>query len=540
MLLPPPPAAGEETGCLPPLAAAATTLPFRQLINKMRVMQLTGQPLSLSEIAHVALGHTRVEVASSVHARIQHSRKVVEDIVAQGGVVYGVSTGFGKLSDIQIAAGELRQLQLNLVRSHACGVGRPLSEPETRAMMLLRANVLALGFSGIRLDVIELLVEMLNHGVHPVIPEKGSVGASGDLAPLAHLALTLIGEGEAIYQGERMSGAAALRGAGLNPITLEAKEGLALLNGTQGMHAVGGLALFRAKRLSRVADVAGAMTLEALKGTPAAFDPRIQDARPHPGQIAVAEHLLSLLRDSEIRKSHLKNDPRVQDAYSLRCMPQVHGAVRGVFAHCEEVLQIESGSATDNPLVFTDTGDVISGGNFHGAPLAFALDYAAIALTDLMSISERRIERLTNPDTNEGLPAFLARQPGKQSGFMIAHVAAAALLNEAKVLSHPSSVDNVPTSAGKEDHVSMGMTGALKLRTIVENAEHVIAIELLAAAEALEHRRPLKGGVGVERAYGILRSIAPPVTQDRALSGDIALVAAAIREGKFDSEKEKL
>ena len=468
----------------------------------MRVMQLTGQPLSLSEIADVALDHAPVEVASSAHARIRDSRKIIEEIVAQGGVVYGISTGFGKLSDIHIAADELRQLQLNLVRSHACGVGRPLSESEARAMMLLRANVLALGFSGIRLEVIELLVEMLNHSVHPVIPEKGSVGASGDLAPLAHLALTLIGEGEAIYQGERMSGAAGLREAGLKPITLEAKEGLALLNGTQGMHAVGGLALFRGKRLSRVADVAGAMTLEALKGTPAAFDPRIQDARPHSGQIAVAKNLLSLLRDSEIRKSHLENDPRVQDAYSLRCMPQVHGAVRGVLAHCEEVLQIESGSATDNPLVFADTGDVISGGNFHGAPLAFALDYAAIALTDLMSISERRIERLTNPDTNEGLPAFLARQPGKQSGFMIAHVAAAALLSEARVLAHPSSVDNVPTSAGKEDHVSMGMTGALKLRTIVDNAENLIAIELLTAGEALEHRRPLKGGAGVERAYG--------------------------------------
>lgn len=503
-------------------------------------MQLTGKPLSLSEIALVALGRAPVEVASAVHGRIHDSRRVIEEIVARGGVVYGVSTGFGKLSDIQIAAAELRQLQLNLVRSHACGVGRLLSEPEVRAMMLLRANVLALGFSGIRLEVIEFLVEMLNRGVYPVIPEKGSVGASGDLAPLAHLALTLIGEGEAFYQGERMSGAAALEGAGLKPITLEAKEGLALLNGTQGMHAVGGLALFRAKRLSRVADVAGAMTLEALKGTPAAFDPRIQDARPHPGQIAVAEHLLSLLRDSEIRRSHLEGDPRVQDAYSLRCMPQVHGAVRGVFAHCEEVLQIESGSATDNPLVFADTGDVISGGNFHGAPLAFALDYAAIALTDLMSISERRIERLTNPDTNEGLPAFLARQPGKQSGFMIAHVAAAALLSEAKVLAHPSSIDNVPTSAGKEDHVSMGMTGALKLRTIVDDAEHVIAIELLTAAEALEHRRPLKGGAGVERAYDLLRLIAPPVTQDRALSGDIARVAAAIREGKFDSETEKL
>jgi len=331
-----------------------------------------------------------------------------------------------------------------------------------------------------------------------------------------------------------------LQQASIQSTQLEAKEGLALLNGTQAMHAVGGLALLRAKRLSRIADVAGAMTLEALKGTPAAFDPKIQNARPHPGQKAVAAHLVGLLEGSEIRQSHLTDDLRVQDAYSLRCMPQVHGAVRGALGHCEEILRIESGSATDNPLVFADNGEVISGGNFHGAPLALALDYAAIALTDLMSISERRIDRLINPDLNEGLPAFLARRPGIESGFMIAHVAAASLLNEAKVLSHPASVDSVPTSGGKEDHVSMGMTGALKLRTIVDNAENVIAIELLAAAEGLEHRRPLKAGVGVERAFVILRSIAPPVTQDRALSADIARVAVAIREGAFDSGKEKL
>ncbi len=503
-------------------------------------MQLIGQPLSLSEIAEVALGRIRVEVGPSVHGRVQASRNVIEEIVARSGTVYGVSTGFGKLSDIRIAAGELRHLQLNLVRSHACGVGQPLSEPEVRAMMLLRANVLALGFSGIRIEVIELLVEMLNRGVHPVIPEKGSVGASGDLAPLAHLALTLIGEGEAFYKGERMASSDALRSAGLEPVTLEAKEGLALLNGTQAMHSVGGLALFRAKRLSRVADVAGAMTLEALKGTPAAFDERIQNARPHPGQQAVAAHLLELLRGSEIRQSHLQDDPRVQDAYSLRCMPQVHGAVRGALAHCEEVMRVESASATDNPLVFAESGDVISGGNFHGAPLAFALDYAAIAITDLMSISERRTDRLVNPDSNEGLPPFLARRPGIESGFMIAHVAAAALLSEAKVLAHPASVDSVPTSGGKEDHVSMGMTGALKLRTIVDNAEHAIAIELLTAAEGLEHRRPLKAGVGVEHAFELLRSISPAVTEDRALSGDIARVAQAIREGKFDSESENL
>ncbi len=321
---------------------------------------------------------------------------------------------------------------------------------------------------------------------------------------------------------------------------MEAKEGLALLNGTQAMHAVGGLALWRAKRLSRVADVAGAMTLEALKGTPTAFDARIQNARPHPGQQAVAEHLRWLLRESEIRESHKVGDPRVQDAYSLRCMPQVHGAIRGALAHCEEVLDIESGSATDNPLVFADTGDVLSGGNFHGAPLALALDYAAIAVTDLMSISERRTDRLVNPDTSEGLPPFLAKHAGMHSGFMIPHVAAVALLNEAKILAHPASVDNLPTSGGKEDHVSMGMTAALKLRTIVENAENLIAIELLAAGTALEYRRPLKAGAAWKCAFEKLRSMVPALEEDRALSGDIARVADAIRAGEFDSEMEKI
>ena len=503
-------------------------------------MELAGQVMSLAEIAAVAIGGDKVKVARSAHERIKASRKVVEGIVSRDAVVYGVTTGFGKLSEVHISKNDLRQLQLNLVRSHACGVGRLLSEPEVRAMMLLRANVLALGLSGIRLEVIELMTEMLNLGVHPVVPEKGSVSASGDLAPLAHLALTLIGEGEAFYGEQRLLGADALRQAGLAPVQLEAKEGLALLNGTQAMHAVGGLALFRAKRLSRVADVSGAMSLDALKGTPTAFDPRIQEARPHPGQKAVAEHLLALLRDSEIRESHIAGDPRVQDAYSLRCMPQVHGAVRGALAHCEEILSIESGSATDNPLIFSESGDVLSGGNFHGAPLALALDYAAIALTDLMSMSERRIDRLVNPDLNEGLPPFLAPHAGMQSGFMIPHVTAVALLNEAKVFSHPASVDNLPTSGGKEDHVSMGMTGALKFRTIVDNAELLVAIELLAAAEALEFRRPLKGGVGVERAYQTVRSIVPPSMEDRSMSRDIEVIATALREGKFDSETEKL
>jgi len=503
-------------------------------------MQLAGQPLSLSEIAAVALGDVRIEVARSAHARINASRRIVEEIVARGEIVYGISTGFGKLADVQIPPGELRQLQLNLVRSHACGIGQPLSIPEVRAMMLLRANVLTLGLSGIRLEVIELLCELLNRGINPVIPEKGSVGASGDLAPLAHLALTLIGEGEAFHEGTRMPSLEALGKVGLRPAVLEAKEGLALLNGTQAMHAVGGLALLRSKRLSRVADVAGAMSLEALKGTPTAFDSRIHSVRPHAGQQAVAGHLVHLLRESEIRQSHLAGDPRVQDAYSLRCMPQVHGAVRGALAHCESVFEIESGSATDNPLVFAETGDVLSGGNFHGAPLALALDYAAIALTDLMSISERRTDRLVNPDLNEGLPPFLAPHAGTHSGFMILHVASVSLLSEAKVLAHPASVDNLPTSGGKEDHVSMGMTSALKLRAIVDNAEHLIAIELLSGAEALEFRRPLKGGAGVEQAYERVRSISPAVNEDRSLSPDIERVATAIRNGRFDSETEKI
>src|SRR3981081_584294 len=382
-------------------------------------MQLNGQPLALTQIAAVSLGAEPVEISPAVHARILAARKVIDDIVARDTVVYGVNTGFGKLADVQIPARELRQLQLNLVRSHACGIGEPLSEPEVRAMILLRANVLTLGFSGIRLELIQMLCEMRNRGVHPVVPEKGSVGASGDLAPLAHLSLTLIGEGEAFHHGERSPSGEALKKAGLRPVVLEAKEGLALLNGTQAMHAVGGLALFRAKRLARVADIVGAMTLEALKGTPTAFDSRIQKARPHPGQEAVADHLRHLRRDSEIRQPHLANDPRVQDAYSLRCMPQVHGAVRGALEHCENVLEIESASATDNPLVFAESGDVLSGGNFHGAPLALALDYAAIAVTDLMSISERRIDRLINPDINEHLPPFLTSNPGTSCGFMI-------------------------------------------------------------------------------------------------------------------------
>ncbi|HEV2448348.1 MAG TPA: histidine ammonia-lyase, partial [Candidatus Sulfopaludibacter sp.] len=427
------------------------------------------------------------------------------------------------------------------VRSHAGGVGQPLSEAESRGMLLLRANVLAKGYSGVRPALLQLLVAMLNAGVHPVIPEKGSVGASGDLAPLAHLALVVIGEGEAFFRGERMPGHEALRRAALKPMQLAAKEGLALLNGTQAMNAVGALAVARARRLTHLADLAGAMSLEALMGTPAAFDPRIHMARPHAGQVAAAEHLVRLLANSEIRESHRDHDTRVQDAYCLRCMPQVHGAVRGVLAHVASVLETEAGSATDNPLVFpplsTETlhDGVVSGGNFHGAPLSYAFDYAALALTDLAGIAERRIDRLLNPDINEGLPAFLSSDPGLSSGFMIAQIVAAALINECQVLSHPASTGSIPTDGGKEDHVSMGMTGALKLRQIVENVERVVAIELMCAAQGLEFRRPLRPGKEIERACDAVRAIVPHLDQDRVLAPDIEALAAAVRAGKFDA-----
>jgi histidine ammonia-lyase len=498
------------------------------------MLELNGQKLSLAQIAAVASGKESVSLSDSARQRAVKSREVVEKIVAEDRTVYGVNTGFGRLSDVRIKPSELRALQLNLVRSHACGLGNPLSIEESRAMLLLRANVLALGYSGCRPVVIDTLIALLESGVTPVIPEKGSVGASGDLAPLAHLAQTAIGEGEAFFNGQRMASLDALREAQVDALQLEAKEGIALLNGTQAMAAVGGLALHRSERVARVADVSGAMTLEALKGTPAAFDERIHAARPHRGQSEVAAHLRELLRDSQIRESHLENDPRVQDAYSLRCMPQVHGTVRDVLAHARDIVEIETGSATDNPLVFIDTGEVISGGNFHGAPLALAFDYAAMAVTDLMSITERRIDRLVNPDANEDLPPFLTTQAGSASGFMMLQIVAAALLNEAKVLAHPASIDNVPTDGGKEDHVSMGMTGAIKLRAIVELSEMMTALELIAAAQGLDYRAPLEPGQGVNKARQIVRKYIPTLTLDRAMSTEVERLARVIRDGEFD------
>jgi histidine ammonia-lyase len=499
------------------------------------MLELDGQRLTLKQIADVARDKEHVALSAAARLRCQQSRRVVEDIVNAGRTVYGVNTGFGKLSDVRIEPTQLAELQLNLVRSHACGLGHPLSIPESRAMLLLRANVLALGLSGARPELIDMLLLMLERGVTPVIPEKGSVGASGDLAPLAHLAMTVIGEGEAFFENERMLSGEALRRAGVEPMQLQVKEGLALLNGTQAMAAVGGLALFEAHKLLHIANVSGAMTLEALRGTPVAFDDRIQQARPQPAQIEVAAHLRELLQDSEIRSSHIENDPRVQDAYSLRCMPQVHGAVLNALDHACEVVEIETGSATDNPLVFTETGEVISGGNFHGAPLALSLDYAAIAMTDLMSIAERRIDRLVNPDSNEDLPPFLTTSPGISSGFMMMQVTAAALLNEARVWAHPASVDNVPTDGGKEDHVSMGMTTATKLRSIVRNAEMVTAIEFITAAQGLDYRAPLLPGKGVKTAHEIVRANVASLTTDRSMAADIERIVAVIRNGGFDS-----
>lgn len=497
------------------------------------MLELTGNTLTLEQIEEVANGG-EVGLCAAAARRCIESSETITQIIREGRTVYGVNTGFGLLSDVKISNEQLGQLQLNLVRSHCCGVGVPLSEEETRVLMLLRANVIAKGFSGARLETLQQLILMLNRGVVPVVPERGSVGASGDLAPLAHLALCMIGEGEALYQGSKMGAAEALSRANLKPVELGPKEGLALLNGTQSMCAVGALALARAERLVRQADVIGVITLEALLGTPVAFDPRISENRPHPGQIAAARHLAELCTESEIRESHRENDSRVQDAYSLRCMPQVHGMARGVLDHVRSVLETETGSATDNPLVFSDTGEVISGGNFHGAPVAAALDYAKVGLTALASISERRTDRLLNPSSNEGLPAFLAATPGLDSGQMISHVTAAALLNEMKTLSHPSSVDSVPTSGGKEDHVSMGMNAALHLRQVMQNLSWILAVEAIAASQAISCREPLKPSKPIQEAVERIRGIVPLMSGDQALSEPIDRLATALKRGLLD------
>lgn len=495
---------------------------------------IDGERLTLGEVERVARDFAPVEIAADARARVVRSRAVAERAVASGEIVYGVTTGFGRLADVAVPPDRIGEMQLNLVRSHACGVGPPFDIATVRAICLLRANVLAKGFSGVRPVIIDQLVEMLNRGVHPIIPSQGSVGASGDLAPLSHLALVLVGEGEAFVGGNRLAGREALRQAGLEPVSLSAKEGLALNNGTQVMTGIGVLALLDAERLVESAEVAGAMSLEGLRGTPDAFHAALHRIRPQPGQITSAERLRHLLAESEIRESHRHNDPRVQDAYALRCMPQVHGATRNALAYIRQVLETEINSATDNPLIFPDEdgGRVLSGGNFHGQPVAQVLDLLAIALTDLASISERRIERLVNPDLSD-LPAFLTADPGVNSGMMLAQITAAALVSESKVLAHPASVDSIPTGANREDHVSMGTTAARKATQVLRNAEVVIGIELLCAAQALDFLKPLRPGRGVGRAYRIVRERIPTLAGDRVLAPDIETAAALVREGRF-------
>jgi histidine ammonia-lyase len=432
---------------------------------------------------------------------------------------------------VRIEPAQARELQLNVVRSHACGVGEPLDARETRGLLLLRANTLAIGLSGVRPVVAELLCAFLNHGVHPVVPARGSVGASGDLAPLAHVALALVGEGDVLYQDRHQPALAAMQAAGLKPLALEAKEGLSLVNGTQAMLSVGLLALRSAELHVDTADVAGALSLDALRGSRKAFDERLHQARPHPGQMVTAKNIWRLTCGSEINKSH-EGCSRVQDAYSLRCMPQVHGAVRDALDYARRTFEIEMNSATDNPLVFAGEGDVISGGNFHGQPLATALDLMALALTQLGGISERRIDRMVNPLTSD-LPPFLTMSPGLESGFMLAQVTAAALASENKILAHPASADSIPTSGNKEDYVSMGMAAALKLRPLLSNLTAILAIELLAACQAIDLLAPLRTGRLAEKAKAVLRALSSPLTQDRPLHKDIARVARLVSEGAF-------
>ena len=513
----------------------------------MQALHINGNDLTLEDVRQVVYERRPVLLQPEARHAMDRARAVVDDLVENQRVAYAVNTGVGHLADLHISHQDIRKLQVNLLRSHAVGVGEPLSEAVTRAMMLLRANSLAKGFSGVRPLIIDTLGEMLNRGVHPVIPSQGSVGASGDLAPLAHLALVLIAEGEAVHQGKRMAAAEAMKRADVKPVTLEAKESISLINGTQAMLAVGLLVTLQAYILVDTANVIGALTLDALKGTDVAFDERIQKARPHSGQLLVAQNLRRMLEGSVIRESHLECQ-KVQDAYSLRCMPQVHGAVRDTLTHCRQVFEIEMNSAVDNPLVFPEEkkvgapkrgvgaavpGVILSGGNFHGQPLAFALDFLAIALSALAGISERRLERLVNPALNEGLPAFLAPGAGLNSGFMMPQVTAAALVSENKVLSHPASVDSITTSGNKEDFVSMGMTAANKLLQIVTNTRNVLAIEALAAAQALDFRAPLEASKRAQVAMAAVRSVSPPITEDRIFAPDFARVSALIATGKL-------
>jgi histidine ammonia-lyase len=506
----------------------------------LQALHINGNDLTFEAVREVAVEKRPVLLAPDAREAVNRARVVVDALVAGNKISYAITTGVGKLSDVHIVGDRVRELQINLVRSHAVGVGEPLSLSDTRAMMLLRANSLSKGNSGVRAITIDTICEMLNRGVTPMVPSQGSVGASGDLAPLAHLALALIGEGECFDEkGARIASSEALKRAQSKPLVLEAKEAVSLINGTQAMLAIGTMMLLAAEILVDTADVIGAMACDALKGTNVAFDERIQNARPHRGQIRTAANLRRLLEPSAIRDSH-RDCGRVQDAYSLRCIPQVHGAVRDTLAHCRTVFETEMNSAVDNPLVFVKNpkamdgeGDVLSGGNFHGEPLAFALDFLAIALSALAGISERRLERMVNPALSEGLPPFLAPGAGMNSGFMMAQVTAAALVSENKVLAHPASVDSITTSGNKEDFVSMGMTAANKLKKVVENTCHALAIEAMAAAQAIDFLAPLKTSKPLQQAHAFIRTVCATMEKDRVMYQDFARVAQLIASGKL-------
>jgi len=503
----------------------------------MKTVTLDGEHLSLEDVLEVAEGRAKVKISPSVAKKVRRSRDFIEKALRQGEKIYGVTTGFGMLSDQLIDRSQIEDLQRNLIRSHSVGVGPFFDEVTTRAITLLRANVIAMGYSGVRMEVLKRLVEMINKGVHPLVPEQGSVGASGDLAPLAHLASVLVGEGEATFRGKVMPGKKAMERARIPILILKAKEGLALVNGTQVMTAVGLLALLRAERLCKIADIVGACTLDALKGTLSAFDPDIQRVRPFPGQRAVSENFRKLGQKSEIAESH-KFCSKIQDAYSLRCIPQVHGAVRDALAYVRRTLEIEVNSATDNPLIFAEKRKILNCGNFHGEPVAFAADLLGIAVSELGGISERRIEKLINPALS-GLPAFLTSEGGLHSGLMMVQVSAAALASENKILAHPASVDSIPTSADKEDHVSMGTIAARKGRDIVNNVEQILAMELLCAIQGLEFLLPLKPGIGVQEAYHAIRKRVPPIKGDRRFSDDIKKIDLMIKSGELLSRVEK-
>ncbi len=494
---------------------------------------LTGDDLALGDVWEVAVGGREAKLAARAVQRMERARSLVDE--HRGEHTYGVNTGFGRFVSETIPDDQVEELQLRLLRSHACGVGDPYPVDVTRAAMLLRANALAKGYSGARVATVELLLEALGRGVLPRVPARGSVGASGDLAPLAHLALPLVGEGEAWFDGELLSGREALGRAGLSPVRLIAKEGLSLINGTQFMTAIAALCLVRANRVARAADVSCALSLEALQGSRTSFHPAIHEARPLPGQRDSAANIRALLDGSAIIESHRWCD-KVQDAYSLRCAPQVHGASRDLLAYATATVTVELNSATDNPLVLVDEGEIVSNGNFHGQPVAFALDALAIAVAELANISERRVERLVNPSLSDGLPPFLVpAEAGLNSGFMILQYVAAALVSENKALAHPASVDSIPTSAGQEDHVSMGNAAGLKALQVLANAEHVLAIELLAGAQGVEFLAPLEPGRGAAAARGFVRKLSPRLKEDRSLAADIERVADAIRVGALDA-----